>query len=451
MKTLVEDKRSALDDPGPDAGNGSDQDRDRSSGSLDRGRDRSSGSSFDESWEGPPGYFIDVSSVDPSQRVHSSAMDEVARCYHMRSGWDRALMRAVAEVDRLRTYEQEGYPSTADWLTAFLGIGYMRACEFVDVALSLESLPAINKAYEHGQLSYDHLRALVDVATPENEVQLAEDAKGMSVGDTFKMKNKLLAVPVESSIDARRDRTLEMRWDLDRRMLVLFGLFPEEQGALVEKAIDAIARRMPEDPLFRFGTPLGAKRADAFLELVGGAGSAPGSSSKTQVVVHVDAQMLSSGQGVAEIEGGPTLCRETVERLMCDCMHKLVVHDGEGRAIAESRSTSYIPRRIRRELARRDKTCRYPNCRRRKLLDAHHIIYRSNNGPTELDNLVQFCPVHHHLVHEGGYKVVGRPPAIVIERPNRPPIKCGPPPQPKKVRDQFFWEYQLAKGPEYRE
>ncbi|MCA1840788.1 MAG: HNH endonuclease, partial [Actinobacteria bacterium] len=431
---------SALDDRRPHAPNGPYQGRDRTSWS------------FDESWDEPSGSFIDPSSVDPSQRVHSSAMDEVARCYHMRSGWDRALMRAVVEVDRLRTYEQEGYPSTADWLTGFLGIGYMRACEFVEVAIGLESLPALKRAYERGQLSYDHLRALVAVANPDNEAQLAEDARGMSVADTFKMKNKLLAVPADSSVDARRGRTLQMRWDLEQRTLILFGLFPEEQGAIVERAIDAIARRMPEDPLFEFGTPMAVKRADAFLELAGaGATTRQGSSSNTQVVVHVDAQMLASGQGVAEIEGGPTLSLETVERLMCDCMQKLVVHDGEGRLMAESRSTSNIPRRIRRELARRDKTCRYPNCRRRKLVHAHHIVHRANNGPTELDNLVLFCPTHHHLVHEGGYRVVGSPPAIVIERPNRPPIKCGPPPRPRQVRDQFFWEYQLARGPEYRE
>jgi hypothetical protein len=60
---------------------------------------------------------------------------------------------------------------------------------------------------------------------------------------------------------------------------------------------------------------------------------------------------------------------------------------------------------MRRALAVRDGSCRFPGCERRHYVDGHHIIPWSQGGETKLDNLVLLCRHHHRLVHEGGFSV----------------------------------------------
>jgi HNH endonuclease len=57
-----------------------------------------------------------------------------------------------------------------------------------------------------------------------------------------------------------------------------------------------------------------------------------------------------------------------------------------------------IPADVRQAVYERDNhRCRY--CGTRRALHAHHVLYRSELGPDELDNLITLCLVHHGLVH----------------------------------------------------
>ncbi|MHB8466281.1 MAG: HNH endonuclease signature motif containing protein [Acidimicrobiales bacterium] len=48
----------------------------------------------------------------------------------------------------------------------------------------------------------------------------------------------------------------------------------------------------------------------------------------------------------------------------------------------------------------------FPGCDRPPgWCQAHHIIWWTKDGPTDLDNLALLCSHHHHLVHEGGYRL----------------------------------------------
>jgi hypothetical protein len=53
--------------------------------------------------------------------------------------------------------------------------------------------------------------------------------------------------------------------------------------------------------------------------------------------------------------------------------------------------------------------CRFPGCTRRKKLHAHHVVYWSDGGSTDLDNLVLVCSRHHTLIHSQGFGLVLRP------------------------------------------
>lgn len=50
--------------------------------------------------------------------------------------------------------------------------------------------------------------------------------------------------------------------------------------------------------------------------------------------------------------------------------------------------------------------CRFPGCARHRKLHAHHVVFWSDGGRTDLDNLALLCSRHHSLVHQLGFQLV---------------------------------------------
>ena len=79
-------------------------------------------------------------------------------------------------------------------------------------------------------------------------------------------------------------------------------------------------------------------------------------------------------------------------------------HCPDGAVLDVGRKTRTIPPAIRRALAARGHTCRFPGCDCRHC-DAHHVRHWADGGATRLDNLVLLCRRHHRAVHEEGFTV----------------------------------------------
>jgi pseudouridine-5'-phosphate glycosidase len=47
-----------------------------------------------------------------------------------------------------------------------------------------------------------------------------------------------------------------------------------------------------------------------------------------------------------------------------------------------------------------------PGCTRTAKLHAHHVVYWSQGGRTDLSNLVLVCSRHHTLVHAEGFQLI---------------------------------------------
>jgi hypothetical protein len=89
----------------------------------------------------------------------------------------------------------------------------------------------------------------------------------------------------------------------------------------------------------------------------------------------------------------------------CDASVVVMRHDDDGGVLDVGRKSRTIPPHIRRALAARDATCRFPGCKARRC-DAHHLEHWADGGATSLDNLLLLCRRHHRAVHEGGFHVV---------------------------------------------
>jgi len=152
------------------------------------------------------------------------------------------------------------------------------------------------------------------------------------------------------------------------------------------------------------------RRADALAwmaERMFEEGEAPAlSPHRHEVVVHVDAEALARDTaGRCEVEHHTAIAAETARRLCCDGGIVATVDGPQGEPLSVGRRTRSIPPALRRALMSRDRGCRFPGCPATHRLHGHHVRHWAEGGETALDNLVLLCPVHHRLVHEGGFDV----------------------------------------------
>ena len=97
--------------------------------------------------------------------------------------------------------------------------------------------------------------------------------------------------------------------------------------------------------------------------------------------------------------------------------------------------TDDIPLHLRRLVALRDQTCRYPGgCDQPAAgCEPHHVQHRSDGGRTSLTNLKDYCWWHHHVVlHELGWTLTVHPDGTSqVQSPDGKIIRShSPPPRP---------------------
>ena len=381
-------------------------------------------------------------------------MGRVAVLYGEITAATREFLAAVAQSDRHRDWEEEGFGSCAEWLAWQIGITRGTANEKVRAARALEDLPLISEAMARGEISFSKVRALTRAATSRNESELLEFALAGSAANLERLVRgwKKLSRWDEAEAERRRhqSRCLSVFPDEEGMYVVRGRLDPEVGAALmsaVEAASDALFveanrdggggrrdREAPEPAQLRAdAVGLLAERALAAGFGVGSgdgfADSAPVSGSRAeryQVVLHVEAATLTEeGEpGLSELEDGTRIAAETARRLACDASRVEIRHDGAGSADGSAdgpahgsalsspdgsvldmgRKTRTIPPALRRALNARDRGCRFPGCGLR-FADAHHIVHWADGGETSLRNVCLLCRRHHRRVHEGGYGV----------------------------------------------
>ena len=319
----------------------------------------------------------------------------------------------IAEFDARGGWAEWGVNSCAHWLSWRCGIGITAGREHVRVARVLSGLPLVQEAFASGELSYSKVRALSRVATEKTEAQLVELARHATGAQLEKLCGQYGRVLRATSAQAQsfqQRQKLTTYWDEDG-MLVVQGRLAPEDGAVLLAALDQAAASVPQDT-FELGAT--AVRAQALALL------AAGGEPSAEVVVHVDAETLSSDaiERQSEVADGPALAPETVRRLGCDAAVVAMI-ERDGKPLSVGRRTRAIPPALRRALRSRDKGCRFPGCTHRHHLHAHHIQHWARGGATEISNLVQLCSYHHKLVHEGGYQIeVRRGAGLEFRRPD---------------------------------
>jgi len=343
-------------------------------------------------------------------------MDEAERLGRILSATMGSLMAVAGELDRRQAWRSEGATSLAAWMTQRLGVAEGTARSWSQVAAHLWDMPHLAQGLRVGALSFDKVRAAVELATPESDASVlrqAEECTVRQLTDLVRAKRGTSDEQAEARHDCRY-----LRFN-DARRLVTAQL-TEDAFAEVRAAITARARLFPSDG----ETPYDQRRADALVAICrgGGATSTGGGATSTGggatsvrpmpasnffVVAHTDLSFLRSGTGGAEIERLGLLSGEAIRRISCDARVALALDDAFGHTMFEGRSKRFATEPQRREVRRRDRRCRFPGCANNAFIDVHHIVHWADQGTTDLPNLVTLCDHHHHRVHEGKWRVRG--------------------------------------------
>ena len=350
------------------------------------------------------------------------------------------LIEMLREFDELKGWS--GWPTPAHWLQYRCGYSLGAARERFRVARALPGLPKIRKAFRAGQLSFAQVRAVIRVATPENEATLLMWAQHSTASQMEKFARLYRRYGENAAaMQQHRERSFTS-WEEEDGTVSFRVRLPAEQAAVVLKAVEAakasleghdreddVSAETPpspwEDPPDHPDEDVSAETrrarmadalvrvAESYLEPDGRPRSL---AEKYQVHVHLDLRRDADGPVVDP--DAPALAEETIRRLGCEAGLVAVLHDGE-EILSVGRKTRAVPPAIRRALRLRDRGCRFPGCTHTRHVDAHHVRHWADGGETKLSNLVELCGGHHRLLHEGGYDLrVTDDGALVFTRPD---------------------------------
>jgi hypothetical protein len=378
------------------------------------------------------GALISAVAVTSKEELWSD-LDELFR---LREATEGKIALRLGETDRRQAFRDEGATSTAQWAAERYGISTATARALTRVGEKAWDLPHLVGALCVGDISLDKVRAVADVATPETDEGLKDQALRYTVRE--------LADVARTSAQAAASRAPDSsRSDHDRRFFRFNDTFrtmtsqlPADSYAEVRTTLEGLAREVPTDG----ETPWDQRVCDAFTGVISssnsGASGQGGTGSPNFVVVHVPLAALvddaiETTELAGELEQDGLIDCETVQRMACDATIAVAIDDDVGHTMYEGRARREPTNAQRREVMRRDRHCRFPGCTNVTFTNVHHIVPWKPGGRTDLDNLALMCLHHHHVVHSTSWTMSGSA--------NQELHFVGPTGRPMMSRPSPFW------------
>ena len=310
-------------------------------------------------------------------------------------------LRYTAEIGKREGWRTEGATSLEAWMVERCGDSQASARSYAHVGEQLEDLPELTAGLAAGELTFDKVRAVVDVATPANERELAELARECTVRQLQEVARTRGGAPrsrAETDHEAR-----SVRFNDSCRTVT--AQLPPESYVSVKSRLETRARELPSDGETRWDQRL----CDVYVEIFGSDGTTPQGVSPYVVVVHAALETLAdeSSALAGELERDGLISAETVRRLACDATMIIALDDELGHTMYEGRARRFPTASQRREVMRRDRHCRFPGCANVTFTNVHHIKPWGSGGRTDLENLVLMCQHHHYRLHSSGWSMTG--------------------------------------------
>lgn len=328
----------------------------------------------------------------------------------------RQIAFYLADMDARGIHLLLGFASAVQFAVQRLDFGKRKAQSLIAAGRALTELPKIDAAFCEGRLRWARVRLILRVVRPPVEQEWLDAALRMTWAELERAvmtsepgrapRADALGLPaIKVKVVAKLDPVAYETFELARRKL------GDERGDPVSET--EFVTMMSDLVLGRLAPSAGAAARDAANEAAEGQdGRDNGENSRT----------------------GASVYRVTVERCP-DCHRSAVLTEGDrvpldehaaecvdcdaaaGGSHADVPTSASLRARV---LARDGDRCRA--CSSPRSLQAHHIRWRSEGGPTTASNLACLCGRCHSMVHQGLLFVEGEPPHAVriLDRDRQP-------------------------------
>ena len=405
--------------------------------------------------------------IDPQELSPAARIDYLAALERQSSWLQAAMQRAIVAVAGIHEGKSDGPFTGVDEaeredVSSALRLSAGTAQMRIDVARTLVNhLPNTCSALATGELSAAH-------ATVIARETAAAIRDGLSEFAIFSIEEKAIAhaefhtpsqvaLQVRSAIakfapatfeevveKARDSRRVSCYNDVDG-MSTVVAILPAEDAQTVMKAIEAFIVKGAS--IFKFsGDSVDAgnsdvrnsdvrnsdvrnsdvrnsdvrsadmKRADALTSLAGFALAASSQDielHRRPITVNVTIDLptlLGLSENPGQLAGYGAIPASVARALASDGKWKRFITDPQTGALLDyGRETYQPPQALIDFLIARDRTCRFPGCRRSAALsDLDHAQSWDEGGTTSLDNLGALCRRHHVLKTHGGWSIESR-------------------------------------------
>jgi hypothetical protein len=346
---------------------------------------------------------------------------ELIKLRHECDRLELEFSESAAQFAATGQHELEDANTPIEWIRHNCRMGSYEAAQRVCVGENIACLPQSVEALDKGDIGFGHLALMArtadalaesDTSRGFEETALLAQALEVSVSRFRYICHHARHVDdaagyVADEVEAVEARKLELNAGEDGWVFVR-GILDAAGGATLRTALEPLARRSGADD----DRHRDRRLADALVELAMVAldtGAVPQRASQRahlQVTTSLETLLDVAGAPAAEMEFSLPISAKMVERLACDCSVTRILLGSDSAVIDVGRSRRVVSGSTRRALNTRDRHCQWPGCERPpSSCDAHHLIYWTRGGPTDLSNLALLCHRHHWMVHEGGWQI----------------------------------------------
>ena len=311
-----------------------------------------------------------------------------------------------------------GENDTQELLRNEMQLSNREAKRETETASRLAELPATSEALASGEIpkGHAHLIARASGESDVDEAFLAKTANKQGFDEfarTVKRHQQEVSTDDGESLVARQRKNRKTRIfeSSDTGMYVLTGEFDQITGARIATALTNMERRLwhREDPKTRL-TPQ-QRMADALTALICDStsdGNGGGKSQGTDLLIIADYDALTQQLNNPRLADGSPIPLVELQRLALEANILPSIFDVKTQNMWLGRKKRTASNAQRIALIARDQQC--VGCGANPLwCRAHHIKHWSNNGPTNLDNLVLVCDRCHHKIHDHNWQITQHP------------------------------------------
>ena len=99
--------------------------------------------------------------------------------FRIRNAVDGSIVQKLGEAGRQQAFRDDGATSTESWVVERYGVSKATARSLTHIAEIAWDLPHLVGSLCEGEISFDKVRALADVASPETERRVDRAGQGM--------------------------------------------------------------------------------------------------------------------------------------------------------------------------------------------------------------------------------------------------------------------------------